>query len=95
MRVSFHPRASEDVESAQAWYEQRSLFAAAAFLQELSVAVQRIGEAPNQYPVAIHGTRRVVLERFPFNVFYRVVAGDVVIIALAHQKRRPGYWADR
>ena len=95
MRVSFHPRANEEVDEAQAWYEERSLLAAAGFLQELSSAVRRIGEAPNRYPVALHETRRVVLERFPFNIFYRVGASEVVIVALAHQKRRPGYWADR
>ena len=95
MRVSFHPRANEEVEEAQAWYEDRSLLAAAGFLQELSAAVRRIGETPNRYPLASHGTRRVVLERFPFNIFYRVSASEVVVVALAHQKRRPGYWADR
>ena len=95
MRVSFHPQANKEVEDAQAWYEERSLLAAAGFLHELSKAVRQIGEAPNRYPLALHGTRRVVLERFPFNIFYRVGGSEVVVVALAHQKRRPGYWADR
>ena len=94
MLVSFHPRARDEVEEAQAWYEERSLLAAAGFLQELSKAVRHIGETPNRYPVGLHGTRRTVLERFPFNIFYRVSANDIVIVAVAHQKR-PGYWADR
>jgi toxin ParE1/3/4 len=95
MLVSFHPRARDEVEEAQAWYEERSLFAAAGFLQELSRAVRHIQEAPDRYPIALHGTRRVVLERFPFNVFYRLSVNEVVIVAVAHQKRRPDYWADR
>lgn len=95
MRVSFHPEAFREVEAAQAWYEERSLLAAAGFLKELSVAVGRIGEAPLRYPTALHGTRRILLDRFPFNVFFRVVESDVVIVAVAHQKRRPGYWANR
>jgi plasmid stabilization system protein ParE len=95
MRVSFHPRARDEVEEAQAWYEERSLLAAAGFLHEISVAVRRIGEAPHRYPAAMHGTRRVVLERFPFSIHYRVNENDIVVVAVAHQKRRPGYWAGR
>ena len=95
MRVSFHPRARDEVEEAQAWYEERSLLAATGFLLEISVAVRRIGEAPHRYPVALYSTRRVVLERFPFSIHYRVNEDDIVVVAVAHQKRRPGYWAGR
>lgn len=95
MRVSFHPRARDEVEEAQAWYEERSLLAAAGFLQELSRVVRHVREAPYRYPVALHGTRQIILERFPFNIFYRVSANEVVIVAVAHQKRQPGYWAGR
>lgn len=47
MHVDFHPAALREVEDAQAWYEARSLLAASAFLRELSVAVQRIQQAPH------------------------------------------------
>ena len=95
MRVSFHPRAWDEIEEAQAWYEERSLLAAAGFLRELSRAVRRIGEAPLRYPVAPHDTRRLVLERFPFSIYYRVREEDITVVALAHHKRRPGYCVDR
>ena len=95
MGVSFHPRARDEVEEAQSWYEERSLLAAAGFLHEISVAVRRIREAPNRYPASLHGTRRILLDRFPFSIHYRVNKTDIVIVAVAHQKRRPGYWAGR
>lgn len=95
MLVSVHPRARDEVEEAQAWYEERSFLAAAGFLQQLSRIVRHIGDAPYRYPVALHGTRRAMLERFPFNIFYRVSTNEIVSVAVAHQKRRPGYWADR
>ena len=57
--------------------------------------MSRIAEAPLRYPVAEHGTRRLVLRRFPYNVFYRVGTEEIVIVAVAHQKRHPGYWAVR
>ena len=64
-------------------------------LHDLSVAVRRISEAPTRYPVSLHSTRRILLERFPFNIHYRVNEDDIVVVAVAHQKRGPGYWADR
>jgi plasmid stabilization system protein ParE len=75
--------------------EERSLFAASVFLRELSTAVRRLLEAPQRYPSAEAGTRRIVLERFPFTIYYRVHTGTVTIVAVAHQKRCPGYWAGR
>jgi plasmid stabilization system protein ParE len=95
MGVNFHPRARDEVEEAQAWYEERSLLAAAGFLHEISVAVTRIVAAPNRYPASLHCTRRIRLERFPFGIHYRVHENDIVVVAVAHQKRRPGYWAGR
>ena len=95
MRVSFHPAADAEVERAQSWYEERSVFAAAGLLQELTRAVQRIRVAPERYPTADHGTRRIVLDRYPFSAFYIVRDGEIFIVAVAHHKRRPGYWSDR
>jgi plasmid stabilization system protein ParE len=95
MRVEFHPAARREVEDAQAWYEQRSILAASAFLREFSTAVQRIGEAPGRYPAAGAGTHRILLDRFPFSIYYRIGSDVVTVMAVAHQKRRPGYWSSR
>lgn len=40
-------------------------------------------------------TRRVLVRRFPYQIVYKVVADEIVIIAIAHLKRRPGYWKTR
>ena len=95
MNVEFHPAALREAEDAQAWYEERSLLAASAFLRELSIAVERIRQAPDRYPVADAGTRRILLDHYPFTVYYRTKPDTVSIVAVAHQKRRPGYWARR
>jgi plasmid stabilization system protein ParE len=95
MRVDFHPEAQREAEDAQAWYEERSLLAASAFLRELSDAVRRIQEAPHRYAIAEAGTRRILLDRFPFTIYYRVSPGALTVVAVAHQKRRPGYWSSR
>jgi plasmid stabilization system protein ParE len=64
MNVEFHPEALREVENAQGWYEERSLFAASAFLREISAVVQRIRQTPGRYPQAEASTRRVLLDRF-------------------------------
>jgi plasmid stabilization system protein ParE len=68
MNVEFHPAARLAVENAQAWYEERSLIAASAFLRELSIAVQRIQQTPQRYPTAEAGTQRIVFDSFPFDL---------------------------
>jgi plasmid stabilization system protein ParE len=95
MRVEFHPAAQQEVENAQSWYAERSVFAAAAFLQEISLAVQRVREAPLRHPSAERGTRKLLVDTFPFTLYYRVGPEVVSIVAVAHQKRRPGYWSSR
>jgi len=51
--------------------------------------------APQRWPAYLHGTRRIVLKRFPFSVIYRLLEGQLQIVAVAHHKRRPGYWRTR
>jgi plasmid stabilization system protein ParE len=57
--------------------------------------ITRISEHPEQFPFFEFGTRRAVLRRFPFVIVFRDTAERVEIIAVAHGRRRPGYWQDR
>lgn len=95
MKVRFHPAARSELRGARDWYEERSPLSAAAFAHEVATAISRIVEVPARYPAAEYGTRRFVLQRFPFNIFYRVGATEIVIVAVAHQKRHPDYWRQR
>lgn len=93
--VRIHPAALEEAEAATEWYGRRSMRAAGMFLDELDRAIERIGDHPGQFPEYVFGTRRMVLQRFPYLVFFRETAVAVEIIAVAHGRRRPGYWRDR
>ncbi len=68
---------------------------ALGFAREVARAMRLIAEAPARYPVAEHGTRRFLLQRYPFSVFYREAGSVLEVVAVAHQKRRPGYWTER
>ena len=95
MSVRLHPEARSELREARKWYYERSPLSATAFAHAVDNAVSRIAETPTRYPLAEHGTRKVVLQRFPFNMFYRQGEAEIVIVAVAHQKRRPGYWSSR
>jgi hypothetical protein len=66
------------------------------FLSDLDLAVEDILQAPQRWPKYLYGTQRVVLQRYPFSFLYILDnTGLIIIIAVAHSKRRPGYWKRR
>lgn len=93
--LEFLDEALEEAEEAARWYAERSAMAAAGFAEELDGAITHIERAPTTWPAHEHNTRRFLLRRFPYSVVYRVEATRVVIVAVAHAHRRPGYWRER
>jgi len=93
--VEIHPDAIQEAAAAVEWYASRSQRAAEAFTAEVDRAVEIISESPERWPAYLHATRRYLLRRFPFAVVYRVRPSVVQVLAIAHGKRRPGYWRER
>ena len=93
--VRFHPAAAEEAEEAHEWYAARNPAAADGFREELRHAVDAVAENPNTWPRYGRRARRYVFPRFPFSLVYVPRGSDVEIIAVAHGKRRPGYWLSR
>jgi plasmid stabilization system protein ParE len=94
--IQIHPEAfCEEAEAATDWYAHRSRRAAERFLNELSRAIQQVSEHPERFPLFEFGTRRAVLRKFPYLIVFRETATSVEIVAVAHGRRRPGYWRDR
>jgi toxin ParE1/3/4 len=83
------------VEEADSWYLSHSYDVSAEFLSVLYAALEDISQAPQRWPQYIYGTRRFVIQRFPFSVVYLDDPELLSIVAVAHSKRRPGYWKDR
>jgi plasmid stabilization system protein ParE len=90
-----HPEVWVEIESADEWYLHRSLHASAAFIAAVSDAFDTVSQAPQRWPNYLHGTRRFLLHRFPFAVIYLYDPEAVTIVAVAHNKRKPGYWKRR
>ncbi len=95
MTFSFHPEAENEFVAAQNFYDDREFGLGRAFLDEVYETIDRILQFPNSWPRSSHRTRRCLCNRFPYSVIYRHQDDEVTIYAVAHQKRRPGYWRDR
>jgi toxin ParE1/3/4 len=93
--VSFHPGAIEDVRGARQWYAEKSAIAARAFITELAGSVDRVLSSPERWPRYLSGTRRYYFPNFPFTLIYRVEADLIVVVAVAHHRRKPAYWDKR
>ena len=65
------------------------------FWPNLDRGIEAISLAPERWPLFVHGTRRYLFHRFPFQVVYRVVNDHIQVVAVAHGRRRPGYWKVR
>ena len=93
--VEFHPLAADEAQAAERWYREQNETASGRFQRELDRAIGRVSEQPEAGSPYLGNTRRVFLRRFPFSVVYRLRGGDLEIVAVAHARRRPGYWQAR
>lgn len=93
--LEYLDEALEEAESAARWYAERSASAAAGFADEIDAAIAAIEQHPDAWPAYDHGTRHFLLRRFPFSVVYRLEPARILIVAVAHGHRRPGYWRSR
>lgn len=90
--VRVAPGAERDVAEAAAWYGRRTLGLADAFLDAFQDVVTCVSATPEAFPRLPGVTRRIVMRRFPYAVFYLFDGGEVVILACLHERRSPDNW---
>lgn len=99
-RALLHPEAVAELLEAVRFYEQQQVGLGERFEHEVSKAVDNTVWNPEAWP-AVNGHSRSTDVRswrvlvFPYRVVYFVHENDVVIVAVAHERRRPGYWRRR
>ena len=99
--IGFHTAAAEEMAEAAEWYESRAAGLGSRFLDGVQAALATLNEHPKLGGIwgdpALPGdveVRRFPLRVFPFLIVY-VLNPEPTIIAVAHGRRRPGYWVDR
>jgi plasmid stabilization system protein ParE len=96
VNVEFHRLADKDYENAFKYYAERSLNTAMRFKEAVDAAVRRIVQASDSLPRYSGPYRWVRVQRFPYILVFRPrKLGEVVVVAVAHTSRRPGYWRRR
>jgi toxin ParE1/3/4 len=77
------------------FYENIEAGLGARFLASIREVVSRAILYPLTGSPYRKNTRRLLVKDFPFAVIYRSHTDGVVIFAVAHLSKRPGYWRSR
>ena len=93
--IEFHPEARDEFLAAVTYFEERRPGLGATFLTRIEATVQRAADAPATGTPMGNELRRLFVRRFPYYVLYASDAERLRIIAVAHFRRRPGYWRHR
>jgi plasmid stabilization system protein ParE len=87
--------AESEFTEALTWYAERSIRAAEGFNGEFDQALDTIAHDPLRFPRCDERHRFYLMSRYPYQVIYRDFGDDWIVIAVAHVKRKPEYWAGR
>jgi len=94
--IRFDPAARRELNEAADFYDAEDPGLGLAFLDAAERAFEQIQAFPESSPISLAPVRTKVLSAFPFSVIYWVTDDEVIIVlALAHHRRRPEYWRGR
>ena len=95
MIYEFHPEAEQEFIEAAAYYERNVTGLGERFGNEVRYAIERLLEYPDLGSPIDADLRRLMLARFPFFLIYSFTTDLLWVVAVAHARRRPGYWRSR
>jgi plasmid stabilization system protein ParE len=95
MRVVFLEPAARELQSAVRYYELELAGLGQQFKQEVRRAVRRITEYPEAWSIERDSIRRCLLHRFPYKLLYAIRDQQIIVLAVAHQHRKPDYWVEK
>ena len=98
--VRVEPEAKQELAAAAAWYEQRREGLGLELVEEVDAVFAAIARSPSRFPVhprlpSALGVRHAAARRFPYSIAFIELPRVVRVLAIAHQRRRPGYWVER
>lgn len=89
--VRVRASALREIDEAHRWYAGQSASAATRFLADVRTGLALIGQRPESFPSHRRGTRRLLLQDFPYLVVFRQLPDHIEVMAVAHASRRPAY----
>jgi toxin ParE1/3/4 len=94
-KIYFHEAAVEEADVAFTWYYVRSPKAAQGFLEEMARILEEMSHSPQLSVPYQSGTKRAIFRRYPYSIIFIPRSERIDVLAIAHAKRRPGYWRKR
>lgn len=95
MKYVFHGEALKEYAEAAMHYKKISRRLGRAFVEEVEQSIKKIQSTPETWIPVEENIRRYLLGRFPYGIYYSVEKTHILIIAVMHLSRKPGYWTDR
>ena len=95
MKVIFHAEALEEMLESARYYDERSEGLGWDFLAAVEQATHRITASPHAGPIQRRDVRGRLVAGFPFTVLYSIEPDQIFVVAVMHQRRKPGYWMKR
>ena len=95
IRIEWDPRAKRELFRGSDFYEEEVSGLGEIFLGRIEQTLRLIAEHPQSGPRVLRNLRKHRVNRFPYNLIYRIDPDRIFILAVAHHKRRPYYWAWR
>ena len=95
MNIAFLPAAQDELDDAFSWYEEQAIGLGYAFLDELDQSLSLICSYPQIQPRVHKKLRRCLVNRFPYGIFYGIAEDSIIVVVVAHLKRKPAYWKSR
>ena len=94
LEVVFRSQAEDEALEVRRWYESRRPGLGREFGQALDVLIARIAASPLAFPRVHNETRRAILSRFPYAVYFRLAKEAVIVLAI-HGRQHPSRWRGR
>jgi toxin ParE1/3/4 len=95
VRHAFHPEAAAEFADAVQFYHQRGPKLARRFAREVRSTISKVVAAPEQWRILEADVHRCLVRVFPYAILYTIEPGYILILAIMHGRRRPGYWRYR
>jgi len=95
VRVELHPEALAEFREATAFYEDQAAGLGRGLVEEVERLLTVLSETPTLAPEFDPPYRRLLARRFPFSVIFRILDDRCRVLAIMHQRRKPGYWTTR
>jgi toxin ParE1/3/4 len=93
--IKYHPKALAEAFRSARYYDSRHPGLGAQFFEEVDSVVSQLHVDPLRQRADADGVRSWRLRRFLFRIYYFVEPNRIRILAVAHPKRRSGYWRQR